>query len=95
MQQHPVRQSTIVQQPMVVGKPLPRDVVLTPIAEDPRYAYTIVNDQTACTKPPLGAMRQVLSSLPSNHFLSMTTANLRVSATVPSADESIASGSRK
>src|SRR5687768_14722328 len=37
VQQQPVQQSVVMQQPIVVGKQLPRDVVLMPVAEDPRY----------------------------------------------------------
>ncbi len=60
VQQQPVQQSVVVQQPIVVGKPLPRDVVLMPVAEDPRYSYTIVNDQRVIVDPKTYTVVQVL-----------------------------------
>jgi hypothetical protein len=60
VQQQPVQQSIVVQQPIVVGKPLPREVVLTPVAEDPRYAYTIVNDQRVIVDPKTYTVVQVI-----------------------------------
>ena len=60
VQQQPVQQSVVVQQPIVVGKPLPRDVVLMPVAEDPRYAYTIVNDQRVIVDPKTYTVVQVI-----------------------------------
>lgn len=60
VQQQPVRQSVVVQQPIVVGRPLPRDVVLMPVAEDPRYAYTIVNDQRVIVDPKTYTVVQVI-----------------------------------
>jgi hypothetical protein len=60
VQQQPVQQSVVMQQPVVVGKPLPRDVVLMPVAEDPRYAYTIVNDQRVIVDPKTYTVVQVI-----------------------------------
>jgi hypothetical protein len=60
VQQQPVQQSVVVKQPVVVGKPLPRDVVLMPVAEDPRYAYTIVNDQRVIVDPKTYTVVQVI-----------------------------------
>jgi hypothetical protein len=60
VQQQPVQQSVVVQQPIVIGKPLPRDVVLMPVAEDPRYAYTIVNDQRVIVDPKTYTVVQVI-----------------------------------
>jgi hypothetical protein len=60
VQQQPVSQSVVVQQPIVVGKPLPREVVLMPVAEDPRYAYTIVNDQRVIVDPNTYTVVQVI-----------------------------------
>ncbi|NHT76911.1 DUF1236 domain-containing protein [Rhizobiaceae bacterium CRRU44] len=40
-----------VEQDVIVGKPLPREVVLTPIAEDPAYAYAIVNERRVIVDP--------------------------------------------
>ncbi|WP_426124523.1 DUF1236 domain-containing protein [Pararhizobium sp. PWRC1-1] len=60
VQQQPVQQSIVVQQPVVVGKPLSREIVLTPVAEDPRYAYTIVNDQRIIVDPKTYTVVQVI-----------------------------------
>ena len=60
VQQQPVQQSIVVQQPVVVGKPLPRDVVLMPVSEDPRYAYTIVNDQRVIVDPKTYTVVQII-----------------------------------
>ena len=60
VQQQPAPQSIVVQQPIVIGKPLPREVVLTPVAEDPRYAYTVVNDQRVIVDPKTYTVVQVI-----------------------------------
>ena len=60
VQQQPVQQSVVVEQPLVVGKPIPRDVVLTPVAEDPRYAYTVVNDQRVIVDPKTHTVVQII-----------------------------------
>jgi hypothetical protein len=60
VQQQPVQQSIVVQQPVVVGKPLPREVVLMPVSEDPRYAYTIVNDQRVIVDPKTYTVLQII-----------------------------------
>lgn len=38
-------QPYVVEERIVVGKPLPRQVVVTPIPEETRYSYAIVNNQ--------------------------------------------------
>jgi hypothetical protein len=60
VQQQPVQQSVVVQQPVVVGNPLSREVVLTPVAEDPRYAYAIVNEQRVIVDPNTYTVVQVV-----------------------------------
>ncbi|WP_438752928.1 DUF1236 domain-containing protein [Pararhizobium sp. O133] len=60
VQQQPVQQSVVVKQPIVVGKPVPQEVVLTPIAEDPRYSYTVVNEQRVIVDPQTRTVVQVL-----------------------------------
>lgn len=60
VQQQPVQSSVVIQQPVVVGKPLPREVVLTPVAEDPRYAYTIVNEQRVIVDPKTYTVVQII-----------------------------------
>lgn len=41
----------VIQQPIAVGEPLPQTVVLTPVPEDPTYAYAIVNNQRVIVDP--------------------------------------------
>lgn len=60
VQQQPVQQSVVVKQPIIVGKPVPQEVVLTPIAEDPRYSYTVVNEQRVIVDPQTRTVVQVL-----------------------------------
>jgi hypothetical protein len=60
VQQQPAPQSVVIQQPIVVGKPIPQDVVLVPVQEDPRYAYAVVNDQRVIVDPRTHTVVQVL-----------------------------------
>lgn len=41
----------VIEQPIVVGEPVPRDIVLTPVPEDPTYAYAIINNQRVIVDP--------------------------------------------
>lgn len=61
VQQQPAPQSIIVEQPVVVGKPISRQVVLTPVPEDQRYAYAVVNDQRVIVDPNTYTVVQVLN----------------------------------
>lgn len=60
VEQQPIQQSIVVDQPVVVGKPLPRDVVLVPVQEDPRYAYAVVNNQRVIVDPRTHTVVQVM-----------------------------------
>jgi hypothetical protein len=51
VEQQPLQQSIVIEQPLVVGKPIPRDVVLMPVPEDNRYAYAVVNNQRVIVDP--------------------------------------------
>lgn len=52
VRQQPIAaQPVIVEQRVVVGEPLPQQVVLMPIPEDPTYAYAIVNEQRVIVDP--------------------------------------------
>lgn len=61
VQEQPVSGSIVVQEPVVVGKVVPGSVVLTPVPEDPRYAYTIVNEQRVIVDPQTHTVVQVLN----------------------------------
>lgn len=41
----------VVKEEIVVGQPLPETVVVTPIPDDPDYAYAIVNDERVIVEP--------------------------------------------
>jgi hypothetical protein len=49
-----------VQQPIVVGKPVPETVVLTPVPSNTKYAYTVVNDQRVIVDPQTNTVIQVI-----------------------------------
>lgn len=61
VRQQPVPTETVViEQPIVVGKPIPETVVLTPVAEDPTYAYAVVNNQRVIVDPQTHVVVQVV-----------------------------------
>ncbi|WP_026617892.1 DUF1236 domain-containing protein [Ensifer aridi] len=53
-------QPIVIQEQIVVGKPLPETVVLTPIPEDTRYAYAVVNEQRVIADPKTRTVVQVI-----------------------------------
>ncbi len=53
-------QPIVIQQPVVIGEPLPPEVVLTPVPEDPTYAYAVVNDQRVIVDPETYVVVRVL-----------------------------------
>jgi hypothetical protein len=62
VEQQPVPADTVVvEEQVVVGKPLPKTVVLTPIPEDPTYAYAVVNKQRVIVDPSTYTVVQVLN----------------------------------
>ncbi|MDK1388207.1 DUF1236 domain-containing protein [Sinorhizobium sp. 8-89] len=61
VEQQPVQQSVVVQQPIAVGKPLPKAVVLTPVPENPAYAYAVVNKQRVIAEPKSRTVVQVIN----------------------------------
>ncbi|WP_434711068.1 DUF1236 domain-containing protein [Rhizobium sp. YTUHZ045] len=50
----------VVEQPIVVGKPLPADVVVTPVPDNPKYAYTVINDRRVIVEPRTHRVVQVI-----------------------------------
>lgn len=50
----------VVKERVVVGQPLPETVVVTPIPDDPNYAYAIVNDQRVIVEPSSRKVIQVI-----------------------------------
>ncbi len=52
VQQQPIpAQPIVIEQQVAVGEPLPQQVVLTPIPEQPKYAYAVVNNQRVIVDP--------------------------------------------
>lgn len=45
---------------IVVGQPLPETVVVTPIPDDPTYAYAVVNDERVIVEPSSRKVIQVI-----------------------------------
>jgi hypothetical protein len=45
---------------VVVGQPLPATVVVTPIPDDPTYAYAVVNDERVIVEPSSRKVIQVI-----------------------------------
>lgn len=50
----------VVQEQIVVGKPIPKTVVVTPVPSNPRYAYTVVNNQRVIVDPQTNTVVQVI-----------------------------------
>lgn len=53
-------QPVIIEERVVVGKPIPQQVVLTPIPEDPAYAYAVVNEQRVIVDPQTHTVVQII-----------------------------------
>ncbi|MDQ0562449.1 outer membrane lipoprotein SlyB [Rhizobium mesoamericanum] len=50
----------VVKEKIVVGQPLPKTVVVTPVPDDPKYAYAVVNDQRVIVEPSSRKVIQVI-----------------------------------
>ncbi|MGK9052223.1 DUF1236 domain-containing protein [Xaviernesmea oryzae] len=50
----------VVQEKVVVGKPIPSTVVLTPVPEAPEYAYAVVNQQRVIVDPGTRTVVQIV-----------------------------------
>ncbi|MDX0765168.1 DUF1236 domain-containing protein [Sinorhizobium medicae] len=59
--QQPAPPSVVVQQPVAVGKPIPETVVLTPVPENPTYAYAVVNERRVIVEPKSRTVVQVVN----------------------------------
>lgn len=52
VQQQPApAQEVVVKERVVVGEPLPQTIVVTPVPENPEYAYAVVNHQRVIVQP--------------------------------------------
>ena len=54
-------QPVMVEQEIVVGKSVPETVVLTPVPENPAYAYTVINQRRVIVEPKSRTVVQVLN----------------------------------
>ena len=53
-------QTFMVRERIAVGRPLPRNVVLTPSPENPAYAYAVINQQRVIVDPKTYTVVQVV-----------------------------------
>ncbi len=60
VREQPVQQSVVVQERVVVGEPIPQQVVLTPVPEAPDYAYAVVNQQRVIVDPQTHRVVQIV-----------------------------------
>ncbi|MBX4926469.1 DUF1236 domain-containing protein [Rhizobium binae] len=60
VQQAPAPNRVVVKQKVVVGEPLPETVVVTPVPDDPKYAYAVVNDQRVIVEPSSRKVIQIV-----------------------------------
>lgn len=62
VEQQPVPANPVIIEEVVeVGRPLPKSVVLTPVPEDPTYAYAVVNERRVIVDPKTHTVVQVLN----------------------------------
>ncbi|KQV33019.1 DUF1236 domain-containing protein [Rhizobium sp. Root1204] len=50
----------VVKEKVVVGQPLPETIVVTPIPDDLKYAYAVVNDERVIVEPSSRKVIQVI-----------------------------------
>ncbi|MCA1404385.1 DUF1236 domain-containing protein [Ensifer sp. IC3342] len=60
VQQQPMPAGVVVRERIAVGRPLPRTIALTPIPENPTYAYAVVNNQRVIVDPRTYTVVQVI-----------------------------------
>ncbi len=51
----------VVEESIVVGQPLPETVVLTPVPDNPKFAYAVVNDERVIVEPSSRKVIRVLN----------------------------------
>jgi hypothetical protein len=50
----------VVQQDVVVGQPIPKSVVVTPVPDHPQYAYAVVNHERVIVDPNTHTVVQIV-----------------------------------
>ncbi|WP_087005240.1 DUF1236 domain-containing protein [Rhizobium sullae] len=53
--------TVVIEEKVAVGQPLPQTVVVTPVPEDPKYAYAVVNDQRVIVEPSSRKVIQIVN----------------------------------
>ncbi|APO78281.1 hypothetical protein AM571_PC00543 (plasmid) [Rhizobium etli 8C-3] len=57
----PPADTVVIKEKVVVGQPLPEAVAITPVPDDPKYAYTVVNDQRVIVEPSSRKVIQIVN----------------------------------
>lgn len=60
VREQPVAAPVVVERQVVVGEPLPKTVVLTPVPQHREYSYAIVNDQRVIVDPRTHTVVQII-----------------------------------
>lgn len=60
VQQAPATEKVVVKEKVAVGVALPETVVVTPVPENPKYAYAVVNDERVIVEPSSRKVIQVI-----------------------------------
>lgn len=61
VQEQPMPSDTVVvRERVVVGQPLPETVVVTPVPDNPKYAYAVVNHERVIVEPSSRKVIQVI-----------------------------------
>jgi hypothetical protein len=53
--------TVVIEEKVVVGQPLPQTVVVTPVPDDTKYAYAVVNDQRVIVEPSSRKVIQIVN----------------------------------
>lgn len=61
VRQAPAPAPIVIKEKIVVGHALPSTVVVTPVPENPKYAYAIVNDERVIVEPSSRKVIQVIN----------------------------------
>lgn len=60
VEEQPATTAVTIEEPVVVGKPIPSSVVVTPVPSNPKYAYTVINKQRVIVDPETHTVVQVI-----------------------------------
>jgi hypothetical protein len=60
VQEAPAPEAVVVKEKVVVGATLPETVVITPVPENPKYAYAVVNERRVIVEPSSRQVIQVI-----------------------------------